>query len=305
MKHSKRLHPAAGLALCALLLTSCAWLLAGQGVGVGRAQSSSGQKSTRQYKRQGAQKRNNPKKLSQELSEESQNGKADDEVKVVLQLNGKPSGRLNALLERSGVHVKGNFDNLQAKAVELPAGALAELAAFPEVSYVAPDRPTVVLGHLTQTTGADDARSQYNGGGALDGNGVGIAVLDSGVDSTHSAFADANGHSRVVYSQDFTGEGRTDDPFGHGTLVASIAAGGGALYQGQYGGISPAANVVNLRVLDSQGRGTTSTLLAALDWVLANHAAYNIRVVNLSLGAPAVDSYTDDPACRAVRLPVI
>jgi subtilisin family serine protease len=54
-------------------------------------------------------------------------------------------------------------------------------------------------------------------------------------------------------------------------------------------------------VLDSTGRGTTSALLAALEWVLQNRALYNIRVVNLSLGAPAIDDYRNDPACAAVR----
>ena len=47
--------------------------------------------------------------------------------------------------------------------------------------------------------------------------------------------------------------------------------------------------------------GSTSGLLAALDWVMSNHAVYNIRVVNLSVGTPAVDAYFNDPMCQAVR----
>jgi serine protease AprX len=65
--------------------------------------------------------------------------------------------------------------------------------------------------------------------------------------------------------------------------------------------IAPNANVINLRVLNSQGTGSTARLLSALDWVISNRAAYNIRVVNLSLGAAAIDSYQFDPACKAVR----
>src|SRR5205085_9866939 len=53
--------------------------------------------------------------------------------------------------------------------------------------------------------------------------------------------------------------------------------------------------------LNSQGAGTTSAVLAALDWVMTNRAAYNIKVVNMSLGTPAVDSYKNDPVCKAVR----
>ena len=94
--------------------------------------------------------------------------------------------------------------------------------------------------------------------------------------------------------RDFTGEGRTDDPYGHGSHVASMAAGNGRISNGQYTGIAPNANLINLRVLNSQGAGSMSGLLQALDWVLTNRASYNIRVVNMSLGTPAVDSYRHD-----------
>ena len=110
-----------------------------------------------------------------------------------------------------------------------------------------------------------------------------------------------SGASRIVYNQDFTGEARTDDPYGHGTHVASIAAGNGIVSNAAYIGIAPNANLINLRVLDSQGTGTVSNLLSALDWVLTNHSTYNIRVVNMSLGTSAIDSYRNDPLCRAVR----
>ena len=102
-------------------------------------------------------------------------------------------------------------------------------------------------------------------------------------------------------SKDFTGERRTDDPYGHGTHVARIAAGNARVSSGAYLGIAPNANLINLRVLNSQGLGTTSGLLSALDWVLTNRSSHNIRVVNMSLGAAAVDSYKKDPICKAVR----
>src|SRR6185295_4057124 len=59
--------------------------------------------------------------------------------------------------------------------------------------------------------------------------------------------------------------------------------------------------LINLRVLNSTGVGTTAYVLRALDWVATNRTTYNIRVVNLSLGMPAIDSYRNDPVCRAVR----
>ena len=66
-------------------------------------------------------------------------------------------------------------------------------------------------------------------------------------------------------------------------------------------GIAPAASLINLRVLNSQGIGTVSGTLAALDWVMANKAAYNIRVVNMSLGTDALfPSYCDSTASFAI-----
>src|SRR5207244_7306240 len=106
---------------------------------------------------------------------------------------------------------------------------------------------------------------------------------------------------RVIANQDFTGENRTDDPYGHGSHVASIAAGNGRVSNAAYLGIAPNAKIINLRVLNSNGTGTVSATLAALDWLLTNQATYNIRVVNMSLGTAAIDSYKNDPICRAVR----
>ena len=77
--------------------------------------------------------------------------------------------------------------------------------------------------------------------------------------------------------------------------------GNGRIANGAYLGIAPNAKLINLRVLNSTGTGTVSGTLAALDWILSNKAQYNIRVVNMSLGTAAVDSYRDDPICRAVR----
>jgi subtilisin family serine protease len=233
-------------------------------------------------------------------------GKGGDEAKVqvILRLGGRMSGGLSALLGRSGVRVRQELKNLGMAAVELPESAVEELASFEEVSFVSDDAETEVLGHVSKTTGADAAAAQtYSTISQLNGTGVGIAVIDSGIYDQHAAFLDAAGTaSRVVFNKNFvTTEARTDDPYGHGTHVAALAAGLDRVKAGAYNGVATDARLVDLRVLDSQGRGRTSWLLAALDWVAANHAAYNIRVVNISLGAAAIDSWADDPICDAVR----
>lgn len=223
-------------------------------------------------------------------------------IKVIVQLRAPISSSLNSLLNSNGVHVRKTFQNLGAYVVEMPASIFDAVAAFDEVAYVSLDRPTQSMGHLSATTGADAVRTT-NGANVtgLDGTGIGIAILDSGIYTSHVDFLDKSNAVRVVYSQDFTGENRTDDPFGHGTHVAAIAGGGGRVSNAAYLGIAPNANLINLRVLNSQGAGTVSGTLAALDWILTNKTTYNIRVVNMSLGTPAVDSYRNDPICRAVR----
>jgi serine protease AprX len=247
-------------------------------------------------------------KISPDLRDEEYRAKSSDEsISVILQFKGPVSEALTALLSRSGVKVTNQFSKLNTIAVDLPASVINELAYFDEVSYASPDSEIKVLGHINNTTGADLVRAQSNASGSsytLNGTGIGIAVVDSGMFSGHKAFSKPTGSGgRITFSKDFTGENRVDDPFGHGTHVATAAAG----YRvtgtsgNRFEGVAWNANLINLRVLNSHGTGTTSGLLSALDWILANRAAYNIRVVNLSLGTPAISSYQNDPLCQAVR----
>jgi len=240
-------------------------------------------------------------KGSTDLRNKAHSLTSSDLVKVIVQLRAPMSSSLNSLLNSNGVHVRKSFNSLGAHLVEMPASLFDTVAAFQEVAFVSYDRPTQSMGHLSATTGADAVRPSNGPATGLDGAGIGIAILDSGIYKDHTDFLDKGNNVRVVYSQDFTGENRTDDPYGHGTHVAAIAAGGGRVSNSSYLGIAPAANLINLRVLNSQGSGMISNTLAALDWIMANKATYNIRVVNMSLGTPAIDSYKNDPVCRAVR----
>jgi serine protease AprX len=223
-------------------------------------------------------------------------------VRVILQ-EGEGQSALLASAFRREAKTRGRFETLGARVVELPARLVEQLARQEGVRFISLDRETTSFGHVSRTTGTDDARTSVLGTSVstLDGTGVGIAVLDTGIDADHVAFRDSNNGLRVVASVDFTGENRTDDPYGHGTHVASIAAGNGRVAHAEYIGIAPNAKIINLRVLNSRGTGRTSSILAALDWVLQNRTTYNIRVVNMSLGTAAVESYKNDPLCKAVR----
>jgi len=138
---------------------------------------------------------------------------------------------------------------------------------------------------------------------------MGVAVLDSGVNSVTDLNSDGNSNpSRVVYSESFVpGYDNANDDFGHGTHVSGIIAGNGydsaflQSYRNVYQGIAPEVNIVNLRVLDPNGAGTDSSTIGAIQQAIALKSTYNIRVMNLSLARGVYESYTLDPLCQAVE----
>src|SRR5215471_10245215 len=143
-----------------------------------------------------------------------------------------------------------------------------------------------VSGLVDETPAAVNAPAAWSPG--LDGSGVGIAIIDSGIYS-HPDLNNATGTaSRIVYRQSFVAGSQFDD-YGHGTHVAGIAAGNGRSSSmpgafHTFKGIAPNANLLDLRVLDAQGAATDSAVLAALQQAVKVKSRYNVRVINLSLG---------------------
>ncbi|HET7529870.1 MAG TPA: S8 family serine peptidase [Mycobacteriales bacterium] len=158
---------------------------------------------------------------------------------------------------------------------------------------VAPDSPVQLDGAPAFPQGPDTGgRLSVRDvtGAALLGTGKGetIAVIDSGVNNS-PAFG-----RRLVQGADFTGTG-FDDGYGHGTFVASLAAGAGGRASNGIEGVAPGARVVSVKVADSRGRSTVGQVVAGLAWVIQHRADYDIDVVNLSLSAKHASSYLTDP----------
>ena len=130
----------------------------------------------------------------------------------------------------------------------------------------------------------------------LTGKGIGVAVIDSGV-APHLDFG-----SRIVLNKNFNpAVAGAIDTYGHGTAVAGIIAGNGTASRGEFIGVAPQVNLINLRVNDGSGAAPTSTIMNAILWAVINRDTYNIRVMNLSLSASVQESYVTSPIDAAVE----
>lgn len=127
----------------------------------------------------------------------------------------------------------------------------------------------------------------------IDGRGVTIAVLDTGM-SNHPDLM-----GRMVDFRDFVGHrNHMYDNNGHGTHVCGIICGNGRLSSGRYRGMAPGASLVVGKVLDERGDGATETLLESLDWILRIKEAYRIRILNISVGIGFLSEWEKEKAMQ-------
>ena len=188
---------------------------------------------------------------------------------------------------------------IDAVAVDIPNRVLSLLAAHPLVARLSHDRlVAAAMDRTAATIGARAVRDQLN----VDGSGVGVAVIDSGITPWHDDLGDGAGGQRVSRFVDFVnGRPAPYDDYGHGTHVAGIIAGNGYDSSGARTGVAPGVNLVALKVLDASGQGRISDVIAALDYVVSNRDALNIRIVNLSVAGGVHESYQTDPLTLAAK----
>ncbi len=110
----------------------------------------------------------------------------------------------------------------------------------------------------------------------IDGKGITVAVIDSGIDKNHPDLV-----GKVIGEKNFIeDEVSADDLLGHGTMVAGLIAGSGAASGGKFKGVAPGASLLNVKVIDSKGDGKVSDIIAGIEWAIYNGA----DVLSLSLG---------------------
>jgi subtilisin len=217
---------------------------------------------------------------------------------IVLFRDGVAPAERDRVLRQSGGVATRHFRNVPASAARADARGRAFLERHLDVVAVVPDREVEKLGKPTGGASATAAQvvpagvarvGAQPGALGVTGAGVGVAIVDTGIDFQHGDLS--------VAATCFTVYAACQDDEGHGTHVSGIvAAVNNAI---DVVGVAPDATLYAVKVLDRRGRGTDSTIMAGLDWV-ADHAVLvspPIRVVNMSLGRPG--TLGDNPALRA------
>jgi serine protease AprX len=251
----------------------------------------------------------------------------DESIQAIVQFNAPVSAARAATDARAHGRIIGNLPIIHGLAVQATAAQARALAANPDVhavslnTKVTPQSITPGLRLATmpgsQPVATNQLQTTYDQ--TLDvtplrklgvtGSGVGVAVIDTGIDGALPDFASANGsHSRVIVSAvDNPNATTAGDGYGHGTDVAGIIAGNGDNrpasdpLHGQYVGVAPNANLISIKVADEAGATSVLQVIDGLQFAVEHQAQYNIRVVNLSLDSATPQSYKTDPLDAAVE----
>jgi serine protease AprX len=246
-----------------------------------------------------------------------------DKVISVIAQKADNTQRAEKLVGKLGGIVTKDLHIINAFAAEMPARVVPELAASGTVRWVSldgaldraakpPPKTKDVVDEPTEEPSPGlppnfyldtmNVRPVWDMG--FRGEGVGVAVIDSGL-SMDRDFSIVMGKPkmRIVWQESFnTDSFKTADATGHGTHVAGIIGGNGTASDGFYSGVAPKVDLINLKISDENGMANESDAVAALQWVLENKEAFNIRVVNLSVQSSTEMSYHQSPMDAAAEI---
>jgi serine protease AprX len=223
----------------------------------------------------------------------------DQEVTVLLQrktdLESTVCASLAQYVTDCGATIIKELPIIDAIVVRLPLGVLGQVASHHHIHRLHLDRTM----HALLDTAAPAIGATQEWGNGLTGKNVTIAIIDTGI-YPHPDLTLPN--NRIIGFYDVI-QGKNDpyDDNGHGTHVAGCAAGAGTSSGGKYRGPACEASLVGVKVLDANGQGSVSDIIDGVQWCLQNKDKYGIRIVSLSLGGPATESYREDPLCQALE----
>ena len=232
----------------------------------------------------------------------------DTLFRVILQGTGaRGETRAVSAARTLGVNVDRTLRTISGASAAVTGRQLRQLSAAKGVAAVTLDRPVHLL-----DAGDDDSpyrsgqdwpyavkaqRGWHQAGKGKLPTPPAIAIVDSGIQANRADFRNGASVLAQVTMVSTGTPNSAGDGYGHGTFVAGIADGSAD----GYAGTSPTAPLVSLDVLDDQGEGLTSDVIAATDWIVRHKAQYNIKVANFSLQSSAPASVFWDPLDRAVE----
>jgi subtilisin family serine protease len=213
------------------------------------------------------------------------------------------------------LQMKYRYESVSGFAGRAQASAINALLRHPEVTALHLDYE--VRGTLAEGIALIGADSAHSSG--ITGLGVNVAVFDSGVDTDHPDLVDdiiaeqcfCNDHPSPMKGccpgggVQQSGPGSAEDDNGHGTQTAGIITSAGVVAAP---GVAPDAGIVAVKVLSATGSGFSSSIDAAFDWLVTNHQALGVRVVNVSLGDggeynnPLASPCSGTPSANAIAL---
>ncbi|MCP5098992.1 MAG: S8 family serine peptidase, partial [Chloroflexi bacterium] len=210
------------------------------------------------------------------------------------------------------VQVSESFDltaymatNTQIRFLGEGAGSGEQVISFDniQVAYTTNSAEMAVSTHdFIQLSGAEAVWEQN-----IDGDGITVAVIDTGHWSHPGLDLNSNGQQRLLAQynaitdeMDMADSPVTTDESGHGTHVSSLILNSQDNGQGAYHGVAPDANLVSIKAFDANGTGAYPDVIRGIDWAVTHKDTYNIRILNLSFSALPQSNYWDDPLNQAV-----
>ncbi len=211
-------------------------------------------------------------------------------LQVIIYSNKTINEIKDCVLEKKG-KIKYELPFINAVAAEIPSDSVDPIALHNMIKFIDDDNKVFKTVDIAREFMGSNTANDYG----YTGKGIGIAVVDTGV-APHSDLIKPK--NRIVAFKDFINNREFPyDDDGHGTHVAGIAAGNG-FSSSKYKGIAPEADIIAVKALDETGSGSTSDILAGIQWVVDNKDKYNIKILNLSLGTPADTTYREDPLAK-------
>lgn len=219
--------------------------------------------------------------------------------------SGDATQTIQAVSTSHGITVSHKYTHLfKGFSGHLSSGQFEQLKQDTRVAFVAEDRFVTISSHATKRIPVNTQLTPtgVNRIGASSttnlGSGITVAVIDTGIDLSHPDLK-----SNIVASKSCIARKTATDDNGHGTHVAGTIA--GVNNSSGVVGVAPQAKLAAVKVLDSRGSGTWSSVICGLDWITANAARYNIKVANMSLGGGGTSDnncgYTNnDPLHQAI-----